>query len=298
MIGLFLALVFVLLIFKNYEIWNQPIEVLPEKEMTKKQEKKSEPYAVPKEQEETTSIKTYVGIAEKNIFSPERKEFPVTSIPGGEMKKPLIRPQIVLYGITIVGDYQSATVSTPGKPLQKGERETTTLKIGESVGEYKVSKILSDRIMMAAGEDSFEVLLHDPKSPKKRTFVKTESKPATVVSVSPPTASTSPVTPSPPFPVMPSPGGGTPAGEVPGRTIQPRPASPTIPSSPAAPTSPTTPTSPIPYNRRGRTPFTQSPSSVAPATPPMIPSAPNPLTPPIPMPISPSTPITQEPGGQ
>jgi hypothetical protein len=271
MVGLFLALVFVLLIVKNYETWNQPIEALPEKEMTKKQEKKSEPNPITKDQEESTSIKTYVGIADKNIFSPERKEFPITPIPGGDMKKPLSRPQIVLYGITIVGDYQSATVSTPGKPLQKGERETTTLKIGESVGEYKVSKIISDRIMMAAGEDSFEVLLHDPKMPKKRTFVKTESKPAAVVSVSPSTASTSPAALSPPSSTLTNQGVGRPAGEVPGRVVPPR------PFVPAAPTSP------MPYTRRGRLPMTQPPGSAPPSTP---------------VPTSPSTPITQESGGQ
>ena len=276
MVGLFLALVFVLLIFKNYETWNQPIEALPEKEMTKKPEKKSEPYPITKDQEENTTIKTYVGIADKNIFSPERKEFPITLIPGGELKKPIIRPQIVLFGISIVGDYQSATVSTPGKPLQKGERETTTLKIGESVGDYKVSKILSDRIMMAAGEDSFEVLLHDPKVPKKRTYVKTESKPAAVVSVSPPTASTSPATLSPPSPTLASEGVARPAGEVPARVTIPR------PTAPAIPTSPATPTSPMPYTRRGRIPFTQSPGSATPTTPPM----------------TPSTPIPQGPGGQ
>jgi len=260
MISLFLALVFVLLIFKNYETWNQPIEALPEKEMTKKPEKKSEPYPITKDQEENTTIKTYVGIADKNIFSPERKEFPITLIPGGELKKPIIRPQIVLFGISIVGDYQSATVSTPGKPLQKGERETTTLKIGESVGEYKVSKILSDRIMMAAGEDSYEVLLHDPKMPKKRTYVKTESKPAAVVSVSPPTAPRSPATPTLPSPTVTNQGVGSPAGEVPGRVVPPRPFVPATPASPAAPTSP------MPYTRRGRLPMTQSPGS-APSTP-------------------------------
>jgi len=245
--------------------------------MTKKQEKKSEPYPITKDQEETTSIKTYVGIADKNIFSPERKEFPVTPpITTGENKKPLIRPQIVLYGITIVGDYQSATVSTPGKPLQKGQRETTTLKIGESVGEYKVSKILSDRIMMAAGEDSFEVLLHDPRIPKKRTYVKTESKPAAVVSVSPPTAPTSPATLSPSSQTLTSPGVGRPVGEVPGRIIPP------IPTMPATPTSPVAPTSPMPNIRRGRVPFTPSPGSATPAIPPMVPS----------------TPVTQGSGGQ
>lgn len=279
-LGLFLGVVFILLIFKNYETWNQPIEALPRKEMMKKQDKKSETHQITKDQKEITPIKTYISIADKNIFSPERKEFPVMIPPGtaGDTKKPLVRPQILLYGVTLVGDYQSATLSNPGRTLRKGEKETMTLKVGGSVGEYKVAKILSDRVMMESGEDSFEVLLYDPKSPKKRTHVKTEIKPATVVSATPSPAPTTPA-PTPPFPER---------------------FAPSPPSVPAAPTSP------LPPARRGRVPFSPSPDSPTPMTPSTTPSGPMPMTPPIPIPMGPPTPIpltppapvTQGSGGQ
>jgi|GEM_PF-412006 len=267
-LGLFLGVVFILLIFKNYETWNQPIEPLSGKEEVKKQDKKSETQPSPKEQKETTPIKTYISVAEKNVFSPERKEFPVMISPGmaGETKKPLVRPQIVLYGVTLVGDYQSATVSNPGRPLRKGEKETMTLKVGGAVGEYKVAKILSDRVMMESGEDSFEVLLYDTKSPKKRTHVKTEIKPATVASATPSPAPAAPApAPSGPERVAPSP-----------------------PSAPAAPISP------LPPARRGRTPLSPSPDSPTPMTPSTtpsgpMPSAPTPMTPPAPIPMAPPT---------
>ena len=42
------------------------------------------------------------------------------------------------------------------------------LKIGDRVGEYKLVKILPDRIALEAMEDTFEVLLSDPNKPKQR----------------------------------------------------------------------------------------------------------------------------------
>ena len=48
-----------------------------------------------------------------------------------------------------------------------------TLKIGEKIGEYKLAKILPDRITMEATGDSFDVLLYDPKVPKKKPEIRT-----------------------------------------------------------------------------------------------------------------------------
>ncbi len=127
---------------------------------------------------DSTPNSTYPFISEKNIFSPERKEFPVPAV---QKSNPSTRPQVVLYGITIAGEYQAASITSPGRPLRKGERETITLKIGEKIGGYRLAKVSPDRIMLEHNGDSFEVLLYDPKAPKKRTEVKTETKPVLMV---------------------------------------------------------------------------------------------------------------------
>ena len=179
---LLLSLVVLLLALKNYELWTRPIGgTLGEGEI-RKAETKTEGSPILGSQKETASIASYIMIGEKNIFSPERKEFSITGL---DQSKPMMRPQIILYGVTISKDYQSATIVNPGRPLRKGEREMTTLKIGDRVGEYKLAKILPDRITMEAGEDSFEVLLFDSSMPKRRTLTKTESKPAEITSTSP-----------------------------------------------------------------------------------------------------------------
>jgi hypothetical protein len=222
----FLLFFIVLILFlKNYETWTLPIKVLPEKETTKKSGTKIEGSPSIGGQKEPMTAESYILIAEKNIFNPERKDFPIIASPIAEMsKKPLIRPKITLYGVTFAGDYQSASIANPGRPLQKGEREIMTLKVGDRIGEYQLAKILPDRIMMEAPEDTFEVLLYDPNMPKKRITIKTESRPTTIPSTLPASTPTPSEAPKP----------------MPPREIGGRPGEPPTPSPPP---------SPIPYPR-------------------------------------------------
>jgi len=190
-----------LLVFKNYETWLLPVEVAPEKAVVKKPVIKVEsPQTATGGQKESTPIESYIFIAEKNLFTPERKEFPVFTPPSPqEVKKPIVRPQVILYGVTISDSYKSASVSTPGKAVLRGEREIMTVKIGDRIGEYKLAKILPDRIGLEALEDNFEVLLYDARAPKKRIVAKTENKPATVIStLAPPPGVTPRVRPTVP----------------------------------------------------------------------------------------------------
>jgi hypothetical protein len=234
-----------LLVFKNYEVWTQPIEPIPQREEPKRLERKTEIPVTKGGSEDTPSIQSYLAVAEKNIFSPARKDFPVQ--PGGGSRS-VVRPQIVLYGVTILGDYQAASLVNPGRPLRRGERELMTLKKGDQIGEYKLSKILSDRITFEAEGDSFEVLLYDPGVPKKRADVKTAVKTTTVTSTQPPPAAPAPGTTTPTPPPV---------------SAETR---PTSPPQTVAPTPPAarTPTFPPPgVSRRGRPIY--SPPSGTPA---------------------------------
>ena len=163
-------------------------------EETKKQVTKIEVPKTIEEKKESSEIPSYTIISGKNIFSPERKDFPVQTESG--VKKPVVRPQIILHGVTIAGDFQSASIVNPGRALRKGEREAMTLRIGDRIGEYKLAKVMPDRIALEAMEDTFEVLLYDPNKPKQRTYAKTETKPAAITNV-PPTSLGSSTTSSP-----------------------------------------------------------------------------------------------------
>ena len=234
-----------LLILKNYETWTRSVEVTPERTTVKKQETKIEnpPAARPQKVEGMTQHDAAT-IAAKNIFSPDRKDFPTQS---SEARR-IVRPQIILYGTTIGDDYQFASIVNPGRSLLRGERETMSLKVGDKVGDYKLAKVLPDRIVMEGGEDSFEVLLHDAKAPKKRTEVRTETKPAAVTSTLPtPAAPEAPKTAPPAV-----------AEKAP-------PAPPAVATRPIAPTQPPRPVPPITRRRMILGPREETPAT--PSTP-------------------------------
>ena len=225
--SLLLLVAVVLLALKNYDVWTQPMEALQEEGKAKKGGTKVEGAFVTGRQKETTSIASTIAISEKNIFNPDRREFSITT---PEQSKPMARPQIILYGVTIAKDYEAASLVHPGRPLRKGEREMITLKIGEKVGEYKLAKILPDRITMESGDDSFDVLLYDTNAPKRRTIVRTDARPPEVTSTAP--------APSPPAPVpvpkaaeVPKPG--EPSRERVMEAPLPRPVTPAPPSYPS-----------------------------------------------------------------
>jgi hypothetical protein len=231
--GIFSLLLFVavvLLAQKNYHVWTQPIETFQEEGRAKKAEPRVEGAFVPGRQQEATSIASTIAISEKNIFNPDRREF---SFATPEPSKPMARPQIILYGVTIAKDFEAASLVQPGRPLRKGEREMLTLKIGEKVGEYKLAKVLPDRITLESGEDSFEVLLYDANAPKKRAVVRTEVKPAEVKSTAPaPVAAPSPPAPVPVPKAAEAPKPGQPSRERVMEAPLPRPVTPPSPSFP------------------------------------------------------------------
>ena len=225
--SLLLLVAVVLLASKNYDVWTQPMEALQEEGKAKKGGTKVEGAFVTGRQKETTSIASTIAISEKNIFNPDRREFSITT---PEQSKPMARPQIILYGVTIAKDYEAASLVHPGRPLRKGEREMITLKIGEKVGEYKLAKILPDRITMESGDDSFDVLLYDTNAPKRRAAVRTDARPPEVTSTVP--------APSPPAPVpvpkaAEAPKPGEPSRERVMEAPLPRPVTPAPPSYPS-----------------------------------------------------------------
>lgn len=225
----------VILSLENYDRWMLPIKVTDEKGTVKKSGTTVESPPLFVGQKEKAAVGSYLLLAEKNIFHPERKDFPIFSPSLGDpTKKQITRPQIILYGVMLNGDYQSASVANPGRPMQRGEREIMTLKVGDQIGEYQLVQILPDRIMLEGPEDKFEVLLYDSKIQKKRTYVKTEVKPATTTSSLPPQGLTPP----------------SPLGRPEERSVEtqgPRPLPPTL--SPSRTTTPSPPILPRPRRR-------------------------------------------------
>jgi hypothetical protein len=268
-------LFFIVLIlgYENYSAWSPPGPPGAKREPARKVEGKADPSSGVITPKETTPGEAFNVIAEKNIFNPERKEFSSTAagMLAGMAAKPATRPQITLYGVVMAGEYECATIINPGRTLHKGERETKTIRVGESVGDYKLAKILPDRIVMQGGEDSFEVFLYDPRSPKRRLEVRTPTAPAAVTSTSPSATSPGTAQPPPPAVATPTPGVTTPPAAVP-RSARPLPvprSAGTLPEgvypSPGQPGQSVAPSTsapvPDPSLWRGRTPVSPAPGA-------------------------------------
>ena len=118
------------LVFENDGVWTQPINTFPktQKEIMRPVEKKPEPLPATVPGNGALSKQAPLSIAEKNIFNPDRKEFPIPEKEMEPLAPPTVRPQVILYGVTIAGDYQVALIANPGRPLHRDERETFPIK--------------------------------------------------------------------------------------------------------------------------------------------------------------------------
>ena len=173
LINFILIVLVIFLAAKDYEEWTQAKPRGAEGIVSKAKAGAGAVPALTLAKKEAVDLKNYKSISEKNLFSPDRKEFPIPLGPGGsgDAKKPLPRPNVTLYGVVIANEFSSAMINNPTRRAEKGERDTMSVKVGDKVGEYRVANILEDRINLEVEGDSFDVLLYDPARPKKPPVV-------------------------------------------------------------------------------------------------------------------------------
>jgi len=129
----------------------------------------------------------YAVVREKNLFSPDRKEFVPEEVeePEPEVKKvSLSGKKITLYGVIMAGNQKSALINNFERKTP-GERDSRWVKIGDTVEGMKISNIRKDSILLIKGDEKYEVLLYDKT--KNRTVgkaKKSEISPTVVVSES------------------------------------------------------------------------------------------------------------------
>ncbi len=108
-------------------------------------------------------------IAEKNIFSPERKEWVVKVIEPKKRNIPINKPRekkipkknprkIVLHGVIIAGDIRKALINNPSKG--GGRKRTIYIEEGDELEGYKVMSIESDHIKLDWGGEEIVVNLY------------------------------------------------------------------------------------------------------------------------------------------
>ena len=244
LINLLLLLVTAFLVNENYREWTSSPATRKEIVLASKVKTMLGVAYTSAEKVDKPAPVLFRSVSDKNIFNPNRTEFPVPMTPEPTKKSPLVRPNVQLFGVAVGEEVHSAVVTNPTRRADKGERETMTVKEGQRVGEYSVAKILPDRITLELSGDSFDVLLYDPTKPKKRPAVVSTTSPPSAPPIPPRPAVAATTTPPPPAPSPPAVSTTSPTPsrlytpparrDLPGRTIT-RPEVPrtTLPSAPA-----------------------------------------------------------------
>jgi hypothetical protein len=104
----------------------------------------------------------YAAIVEQSLFSPERK-------PPVEKGQELPKPEIVLYGTLVAGDFSVAYLEDKKAPVTsegRGRRQTA-LKLGERIGGFTLKTVSDDRIELERAGEIMMVRLDQP-DPLKR----------------------------------------------------------------------------------------------------------------------------------
>ncbi len=112
-----------------------------------------------KQPEQVPSLSDYQVVAEMNLFHPERK------VPERQGERAAARPEIILYGTVVAGDMSLAYIEDLKAPYSspgRGKRQRT-LKKGESISGFVLKEVLSNRIVLAKGDETMTVFLEDPK---------------------------------------------------------------------------------------------------------------------------------------
>jgi len=176
-------------------------------------QKTLKPVAAPYERKISPETK-YDDLLTLNLFHPDRTETILGAPKPDEKSKKLSAAEqknmqqyfsnLTLYGLVITDDSAEALVSYPvAKPVLKGRKTTIPkntrrkiqrltakrtqwVKAGDTLGDFKVVSIKPDRVVLKAGEQSYDLLLYDKDNLKKRAAPKPKTGPNVVgVSIKP-----------------------------------------------------------------------------------------------------------------
>ena len=149
---------------KIYRVWSEPSG--PTVEITRVASKKrvqSRPRRVVRKSKVKPSS-FYQVVVEKNLFSPERKGPEPES--GDEKEKDTVEGEkgpgnILLYGIVVKGSYRKALLSNPDRT--KDKRRFVWVSVGDSLGDYKLVDIQSEKVFLEKGGKRYELSLYAGK---------------------------------------------------------------------------------------------------------------------------------------
>jgi hypothetical protein len=149
----------------------------------------SAPEQIPPNRRTFLKESAYRVIAERSLFSPDRKEsLPEEPKAKTEKAQPIISgKKIHLYGVIIMGDERKALIDNPVRG--RDEPNKKWVRVGDAFSDLRVAAIEPKSILLEQGKDNYEISLYDDErknpqpSPNRKapsfstpTVVNTETK--------------------------------------------------------------------------------------------------------------------------
>ncbi len=150
-LNILLVVVLVILSVIAYQKLESASEVKVTIEQKTELEKKKTPS--PSLEKRVQPLTEYTVISEKNLFHPERRPVQIKEEPKREVKK----PDIILYGTVVSGDYRIAFIEdlkNPRRTPGRGKRQTP-VRVGDSIGPFTVKEIGDDYIILSSSGTEF-----------------------------------------------------------------------------------------------------------------------------------------------
>ena len=208
LINALMAFFVVFLGFKAYGVWVHGNNGFDISEMTQKPAKSIHNQSEKLLKRNIPSESKYEVLMSMNLFAPERTEIiPEAAKPdktsiqlsaADQKKVEQYFKEFTLYGLVITNDSAEALVSHPVANSVLGGRKTaipknrrrntqrpTTkmtkwVRAGDTLGDFKVMSIQPDRVLLKAGDQSYDLLLYDKENLKKRTAANLKTGPNVV----------------------------------------------------------------------------------------------------------------------
>jgi len=149
LINLTLSCLAIFLVFRLYEIWNTPIEeVSPPQKKTDSKKGNVESAEVKKD------IGSYQIIVQKDLFRPSRTEYKP------DIAKATLPPSPPpkLFGVLIMENNKIAILEEPSSKRRKNYHS------GDTIGDFIVSEIEKDKVILLRGEEKVVVSLREIKT--------------------------------------------------------------------------------------------------------------------------------------
>jgi len=117
--------------------------------------------------------KTYEVIAQKNLFSSDRREEAPDTSPTPSVVQPSkpLDSRFALFGVVIEGDEKKALVSNLNKKTPD-EKDYIWVKVGDKIGNLNISEINPEQVTITEGGSTHTIRLSDQSYPQKRSGVR------------------------------------------------------------------------------------------------------------------------------